>query len=100
MDKKKLISEELKRHMELLEYTFYMEDKPAEDDIDNLLLGAEKLYEQDPVPAEDTVEVDAEEETTESPLVFKYLKSKSLVSCEEPLTTFSVFNFVFTLVSV
>ena len=67
MDKKKLISEELKRHMELLEYTFYMEDKPAEDDIDNLLLGAEKLYEQDPVPAEDTVEVDAEEETTEDP---------------------------------
>tara|TARA_B100001287_G_scaffold276692_1_gene288755 strand:+ start:596 stop:1327 length:732 start_codon:yes stop_codon:yes gene_type:complete len=62
MDKKKLISEELKRHMELLEYTFYMEDKPAEDEVDNLLLGAEKLYEQDPVPAED-----AEEETTEDP---------------------------------
>ena len=41
-----------------------------------------------------------EEETTESPLVFKYLESKSLVSCEEPLTTFSVFNFDFTLVSV
>lgn len=67
MDKKKLISEELKRHMELLEYTFYMEDKTEEDDIENLLLGAEKLYEQDPVPAEDTVEVDAEEETTEDP---------------------------------
>jgi len=63
MDKKKLISEELKRHMELLEYTFYMEDKPAEDDIENLLLGAEKLYEQDPVPAEDDTAEEGGEET-------------------------------------
>jgi len=67
MDKKKLISEELKRHMELLEYTFYMEDKVGGDDTDELLLGAKQLYEQDPVPAEDTVEVDTEEETTEDP---------------------------------
>ena len=78
MDKKKLISEELKRHMELLEYTFYMEDKPAEDDIDNLLLGAEQLYEQDPVSAEGGEEEDTvedpfaaeggeEEETVEDP---------------------------------
>ena len=66
MDKKKLISEELKRHMQLLEYTFYMEDKPAaEDDIENLLLGAEKLYEQDPVPAEDTEEDTLELDTEE-----------------------------------
>lgn len=50
MDKKKILSEELKRHMELLEYTFYMEEKPNVDDVDNLLLGAEKLYEQDPLP--------------------------------------------------
>ena len=63
MNKKKLISEELKRHMELLEYTFYMEDKPAADDIDNLLLGAEQLYEQDPVSAEGG----EEEDTVEDP---------------------------------
>ncbi len=51
MDKKNLISEELKRHMELLEYTFYMEDKvDGNRETDDLLLGAKKLYEQDPVP--------------------------------------------------
>jgi len=60
MDKKNLISEELKRHMELLEYTFYMEDKVSSDDTEDLLLGAKKLYEQDPIP-------DAEEGTTDDP---------------------------------
>ena len=61
MDKKNLIAEELKRHMELLEYTFYMEDKvDGDSETDDLLLGAKKLYEQDPIP-------DAEgEESTEA----------------------------------
>ena len=36
--------------MELLEYTFYMEDKVGSDDTEDLLLGAKKLYEQDPLP--------------------------------------------------
>ena len=70
MDKKKLISEELKRHMELLEYTFYMEDETNDDlDTEDLLLGAEKLYEQDPVPTEDETEVEdpfATEDETET----------------------------------
>ena len=60
MDKKNLISEELKRHMELLEYTFYMEDKVSSDDTEDLLLGAKKLYEQDPLP-------DDEEGATDDP---------------------------------
>ena len=54
MDKKNLISEELKRHMELLEYTFYMEDRVDGDpETEDLLLGAKKLYEQDPIPGEE-----------------------------------------------
>lgn len=58
MSKKDLIKEELKRHMQLLEYTFYMEE-PKEDD-DNLLLGAlDTLNEQDP-PEEDTDTDDAD----------------------------------------
>jgi len=82
MDNKKLISEELKRHMELLEYTFYMEDKINKDETDDLLLGAKQLYEQDPVPDageeiedpfaeeggedEDTLNIDSETETSET----------------------------------
>ena len=46
MNKKDLLKEELKRHMQLLEYTFYMED--PDDVTDNLLLDV-GLVEQDPV---------------------------------------------------
>jgi hypothetical protein len=60
MDKKNLISEELKRHMELLEYTFYMEDKVVGDETEDLLLGAKKLYEQDPIPGEESGETEEE----------------------------------------
>jgi hypothetical protein len=67
MDKKKLISEELKRHMQLLEYTFYMEDKvDGETETDDLLLGAKKLYEQDPLPDEESTE---EEVIEDDPLM-------------------------------
>jgi len=51
-----LLKEELKRHIQLLEYTFYMEDDITNpnDEIENLLLGAaEELNEQDPVPEEE-----------------------------------------------
>ena len=59
MSKKDLIKEELKRHMQLLEYTFYMEE--PEEKEDNLLLSTiDTLNEQDP-PEEDA------EETTEDP---------------------------------
>ena len=51
--KKDLLKEELKRHMELLEYTFYMPEteKDDQESEENLLLGA-YLTEQDPVPGE------------------------------------------------
>ena len=68
MDKKKLLAEELKRHLQLLEYTFYVpEETNDRDDADvedlNLLLGGDMyLTEQDPVG--DEVEG---EETIEDP---------------------------------
>ena len=46
MSKKDLLKEELKRHMQLLEYTFYMEDP---DDVTDKLLLDVGLMEQDPV---------------------------------------------------
>ena len=50
MEKRNLLKEELKRHMELLEYTFYMPEVEDgdNDETEDLILGAEKLYEQDP----------------------------------------------------
>ena len=63
MGKDKLIKEELNRHMQLLEYTFYMEERPGEEsqDVEDLLFDAQnQLNEQDPLPAE-------EEETTDDP---------------------------------
>lgn len=57
MDKKKLISEDLKRYKQLLEYTFYVpEDEEKEEE--NLLFDGMYITEQDPageeeVPAED-----------------------------------------------
>ena len=79
MDKKKLLAEELKRHLQLLEYTFYVpeetNDRDAADvDLDNLLLGGDTyLTEQDPVgdeaedpaTAEDPFAADAGGETPE-----------------------------------
>ena len=53
MGKDKLLNEELERHMQLLEYTFYMEEKPG-DDVEDLLFDAQnQLNEQDPLPAEE-----------------------------------------------
>ena len=60
MSKKDLLKEELKRHMQLLEYTFYMpetEYDEEEEGVENLLLGAEKLYEQDPIPGDEEAPV-------------------------------------------
>ncbi len=79
MNKKKLMSEDLKRYQQLLEYTFYVPEK-KEGEVDDLLLD-DMLTEQDPIgddpfaaaaeeaPEGETEEVDmdldAEEETTE-----------------------------------
>jgi len=52
MDKKKLLSEELKRHQQLLEYSFYVPEETKEkDDADLLFDGI--LNEQDPVGDEE-----------------------------------------------
>jgi|19_taG_2_1085344.scaffolds.fasta_scaffold01798_5 hypothetical protein len=64
MGKKDLLKEELKRHMQLLEYTFYMpeeSDNNELDPVDDLLLGDKKLYEEDPIPGEDPAEDPAED---------------------------------------
>ncbi len=78
MNKKKLMSEDLKRYQQLLEYTFYVPEK-KEGEVDDLLLD-DMLTEQDPIgddpfaaaaeeaPEGETEEVDVDldaEETTE-----------------------------------
>ncbi len=78
MNKKNLISEDLKRYQQLLEYTFYVPEK-KEGEVDDLLLD-DMLTEQDPIgddpfaaaaeeaPEGETEEVDVDldaEETTE-----------------------------------
>ena len=62
MSKKDLLKEELKRHIQLLEYTFYMEEPKAEEDDREILLDV-GLNEQDPVPGEEEVE-----EPTDTPV--------------------------------
>jgi len=68
MSKDDLLKEELKRHMQLLEYTFYMGEEYQEDDrdkkgeVDDLILGGEYLDEQEEEAA-------PEEEPTEDPEV-------------------------------
>lgn len=62
MSKDNLLKEELKRHMQLLEYTFYMGEEYQEDkkdEEDDLILGAEYIDEQE--------EPEDEEEPTEDP---------------------------------
>jgi len=81
MSKKNLLSEDLKRYRQLLEYTFYVPEEDAPKDVNGDLLLDDMLTEQDP-PAEeedpfaDTEETpeevedtttDTEEETLEDP---------------------------------
>jgi hypothetical protein len=73
MDKKKLISEDLKRYKQLLEYTFYVSEDEPEDVNGNLLLDDEFLTEQEPEETEtpeettdvDPLEPSEPEETTD-----------------------------------
>ena len=57
MNKDKLLKEELKRHLQLLEYTFYMPETEDEGDTldpeDKLILGMASLNEQDPLPGDE-----------------------------------------------
>ena len=62
MGKENLLKEELKRHMQLLEYTFYMEEEPKEGE-DDLLLGAfDSINEQEPETEEGSDAGEAEDE--------------------------------------
>jgi len=83
MDKKKLLSEELKRHQQLLEYSFYVPEETKEkDDADLLFDGI--LNEQDPVgdeEVEDPFAVDAAVDTDETPE-----GEETDVTVEDPLT--------------
>jgi hypothetical protein len=77
MNKKKLLSEDLKRYQQLLEYTFYVPEK-EEDEVDDLLLD-DMLTEQDPIgedpfaaaagetPEGETEEVDVDLDAEETP---------------------------------
>ena len=77
MNKKKLLSEDLKRYQQLLEYTFYVPEK-EEGEVDDLLLD-DMLTEQDPIgddpfaaasdePSEEVdVDLDDEETPEETP---------------------------------
>jgi hypothetical protein len=63
MDNKKLLSEDLKRYRQLLEYTFYVpEDDDTKDVNGDLLLDDMYLTEQDPTGEETPEEVPAEED--------------------------------------
>mgnify|MGYP001187107781 FL=1 len=48
MGKENLLKEELKRHMQLLEYTFYMEEEPKDGEEDLLLGALDTINEQEP----------------------------------------------------
>ena len=54
MEKKNLISEDLKRYKQLLEYTFYVPEEKEEED--NLLFDGIYINEQDPPEAEEPTE--------------------------------------------
>ncbi len=62
MNKKKLLAEELKRHLQLLEYTFYVPEETNKKEKADLLFDG-ILSEQDPVGDE----VEGDEETIEDP---------------------------------
>ena len=66
MNKKKLISEDLKRYKQLLEYTFYVPEDKEKDENGDLLLDDSFLTEQDPAGDDPFMDV-ADEETTTPP---------------------------------
>ena len=79
MNKKKLLSEDLKRYQQLLEYTFYVPEEDEPKDVNGDLLLDDMLTEQDPIgddpfaaaadePSEEVdVDLDAEETPEETP---------------------------------
>lgn len=65
MDKKKFISEDLKRYKQLLEYTFYVPEEDKEKDSNgDLLLDDSFITEQDPAGDDPFMDVTDEEEPT------------------------------------
>ena len=80
MDKKKLLAEELKRHLQLLEYTFYVpEETNKKDDADLLFDGI--LSEQDPVGDESKEE---DESDVEDPFAADTATPEGDVGVEDP----------------
>jgi hypothetical protein len=75
MNKKELLSEELKRHQQLLEYSFYV---PEETDKENDLLFDEILNEQDPVGDEET------DTTVEDPFAADAAGEETDTTVEDP----------------
>jgi hypothetical protein len=77
MSKKELLSEELKRHLQLLEYTFYVpEETKNEDDAELLFDGI--LNEQDPPE---------EEVGTEDPFATDNAETEEVDTTEDPFAT-------------
>lgn len=67
MNKKKLISEDLKRYKQLLEYTFYVPEDKEKDLNGDLLLDDSFLTEQDPAGDDPFMDVADEEPATPAP---------------------------------
>jgi hypothetical protein len=67
MNKKKLISEDLKRYRQLLEYTFYVPEDKEKDVNGDLLLDDSFLTEQDPAGDDPFMDVADEDDTTPTP---------------------------------
>lgn len=67
MNKKKLISEDLKRYRQLLEYTFYVPEDNEKDVNGDLLLDDSFLTEQDPAGDDPFMDVADEDTTTPTP---------------------------------
>lgn len=67
MNNKKLISEDLKRYRQLLEYTFYVPEDKEKDVNGDLLLDDSFLTEQDPAGDDPFMDVADEDTTTPTP---------------------------------
>lgn len=67
MDKKSPLNEQLKRHRQLLEYTFYMPEDKDDEDLDGELLFDGNLTEQDPTPGGEPAMDDPFADTEEVP---------------------------------
>lgn len=88
MDNKKLISEDLKRYRQLLEYTFYVPEDEEKEEDENLLFDGMYITEQDPAGEEEEVPEDdpfAAPPAGETPDVGAEEDVETDVAVEEPV---------------